>query len=194
MPTLGLSLRSSVHAVQLGSPLCVSAFSILPGSAPEAAAAMRAGTLTARALTQAHLARIAARSAEPALAYGTDEEVGAGYDPQVNQRDLGDDPLAYATILADNRINAVSNELDRNQYGATLRYARPLFESKADLDFFAVWAQPRGDWTVRGRLHYALSDAMRLSLGFDLFRGPRHSFLGNLRANSLWFAEIGYPW
>lgn len=88
----------------------------------------------------------------------------------------------------------ISNELDRNQYGATLRYARPLFESKADLDFFAVWAQPRGDWTVRGRLHYALSDAMRLSLGFDLFRGPRHSFLGNLRANSLWFAEIGYPW
>jgi phosphate uptake regulator len=24
-----------------------------------------------------------------------------------------DDPLAYATVLADNRINAVSNELDR---------------------------------------------------------------------------------
>ena len=88
----------------------------------------------------------------------------------------------------------ISNELDRNQYGATVRYAGPLFESKADLDLFAVWAQPRGDWTVRGRLHYALSDAMRLSLGFDLFRGPRHSFLGNLRANSLWFAEIGYPW
>ncbi|MCX7272374.1 MAG: zinc-dependent metalloprotease [Burkholderiales bacterium] len=45
----------------------------------------------------AELARIAGRSGEPALAYGTDEEVSAGYDPQVNQRDLGDDPLAFAT-------------------------------------------------------------------------------------------------
>jgi len=43
------------------------------------------------------LARIAARAGEPALAYGTDEETSAGYDPQVNQRDLGDDPLAFAS-------------------------------------------------------------------------------------------------
>ncbi|HPU51666.1 MAG TPA: zinc-dependent metalloprotease, partial [Burkholderiaceae bacterium] len=41
--------------------------------------------------------RIAARASEPALAYGTDEETSAGYDPQVNQRDLGDDPLAFAS-------------------------------------------------------------------------------------------------
>lgn len=88
----------------------------------------------------------------------------------------------------------ISNELDRTQYGVTLRYARPLFDSRADLDLFAVWAQPRGDWMLRGRLNYALSDAARLSVGFDLFRGPRQSFLGNLRANSLLFAEVGYSW
>ena len=42
------------------------------------------------------LAGIAARSErEPALAYATDEDLGA-YDPMVNQRDQGDDPLAYA--------------------------------------------------------------------------------------------------
>ncbi len=43
------------------------------------------------------LARVAGRAGEPGLAYGTDEEAAAGYDPQVNQRDLGDDPLAYAS-------------------------------------------------------------------------------------------------
>ena len=42
------------------------------------------------------LARIAGRAGEPGLAYGTDEEVAAGYDPAVAQRDLGDDPLAWA--------------------------------------------------------------------------------------------------
>ncbi|PTT77894.1 metallopeptidase [Pelomonas sp. HMWF004] len=47
------------------------------------------------------LARIAARSTEPALAYGDDFDQGVGgpydgFDPRTNARDLGDDPLAYA--------------------------------------------------------------------------------------------------
>jgi len=49
----------------------------------------------------AELARIAARSTEPKLAYGDDLDQGVGgpydgFDPRTNQRDLGDDPLAYA--------------------------------------------------------------------------------------------------
>lgn len=49
----------------------------------------------------AELARIAARSTEPQLAYGDDYDQGVGgpydgFDPRTNQRDLGDDPLAYA--------------------------------------------------------------------------------------------------
>ena len=45
------------------------------------------------------LARIAARSSEPLLAYATDEEVegdGDGMDPTVNHRDIGADPLEFA--------------------------------------------------------------------------------------------------
>lgn len=49
----------------------------------------------------AELAKIAARSTEPKLAYGDDFDQGVGgpydgFDPRTNQRDLGDDPLAYA--------------------------------------------------------------------------------------------------
>lgn len=45
----------------------------------------------------AGLAALAARAqTDPALAYATDEDVIAANDPQVNQRDLGNDPLAYA--------------------------------------------------------------------------------------------------
>ena len=43
--------------------------------------------------------KIAARSSEPLLAYGTDEEIFGdldGMDPQVNQRDVGSDPLEFA--------------------------------------------------------------------------------------------------
>lgn len=45
---------------------------------------------------RAELQALAARSErEPALAYGTDEDLG-NYDPLINQRDMGNDPLAFA--------------------------------------------------------------------------------------------------
>ena len=49
---------------------------------------------------KAELARIAARSTEPALAYADDADAGGyggydGFDPLANRFDLGDDPLAY---------------------------------------------------------------------------------------------------
>jgi hypothetical protein len=54
------------------------------------------------------LAKIAARSSEPMLAFATDEEVGFedAADPEVNQRDLGSDPLGFAR-----RRMALSREL-----------------------------------------------------------------------------------
>lgn len=44
----------------------------------------------------AELARIAARSAEPELAFATDEDNGLGIDPEALQFDLGSDPIAFA--------------------------------------------------------------------------------------------------
>ena len=49
----------------------------------------------AREQEAAELARIAARSNEPGLAFATDEDVGVAFDPYVNQGDLGSDPLAW---------------------------------------------------------------------------------------------------
>lgn len=42
------------------------------------------------------LKKIASRSAEPGLAYSSDEELYSANDPYVNQYDLGSDPLDYA--------------------------------------------------------------------------------------------------
>ncbi len=56
----------------------------------------------------AELARIAARSSEPQLAFATDDELRAAdaADPEVNARDLGADPLGFAK-----RRMALSREL-----------------------------------------------------------------------------------
>src|SRR5438046_10249905 len=56
----------------------------------------------AHAQEKEELAKIAGRSGEPQLAFGNDIDAGfggsaEGMDPQVNRRDLGSDPLDYAT-------------------------------------------------------------------------------------------------
>jgi Met-zincin/Domain of unknown function (DUF5117) len=45
---------------------------------------------------KAELQKIAARSADPMLAYATDEDNSLGYDPEALIFDLGDDPVAFA--------------------------------------------------------------------------------------------------
>jgi hypothetical protein len=59
---------------------------------------------------QAELTRIAARSNEPLLAYGTDEDQALGLDPETLMMDLGADPLAFAA-----KRLAIARELFRRQ-------------------------------------------------------------------------------
>jgi hypothetical protein len=62
------------------------------------------------------LARIAARSSEPQLAFGTDEDVFLGIDPDALQFDLGNDPIAFAR----SRL-AIAQDLIRRQETRTLK-------------------------------------------------------------------------
>ena len=62
------------------------------------------------------LSRIAARSAEPLLAYGTDEDNSLGIDPESLQMDLGSDVLAFAR----KRV-AIARELLQRQETRTLK-------------------------------------------------------------------------
>ncbi len=65
---------------------------------------------------RAALARIAGRSAEPLLAYGSDEDNYIGVDPESLQFDLGGDVIAFAK----KRI-AIAQELLKRQETRTLR-------------------------------------------------------------------------
>jgi hypothetical protein len=71
------------------------------------------------------LKAIAARSAEPGLAYGTDEDNLLGLDPESLQFDLGADPLAFAqrrfAIAADAFARQARRELPPDQDYAILR-------------------------------------------------------------------------
>ncbi len=64
----------------------------------------------------AELQRIAARSAEPQLAYGTDEDNSLGIDPESLLMDLGDDPVAFARQRLD-----IARDLIQRQSSRALR-------------------------------------------------------------------------
>ncbi len=73
----------------------------------------------------AELKRIAARSGEPGLAYGTDEDQYLGIDPETLFFDLGDDPVAFAglrlRIARDLMARQETRTLDPQQDYAVLR-------------------------------------------------------------------------
>ena len=76
---------------------------------------------------KAELAKIAARSAEPLLAYGTDEDNFLGVDPESLQFDLGNDAVAFAKkrvgIARDMLARQESRTLGADQDYSVLRRA-----------------------------------------------------------------------
>ncbi len=86
---------------------------------------------------RAELQRIAARSSEPLLAYGTDEDNAFGIDPETIQLDLGSDPVAFAS--------------------KRLEIARDLFRRQETRAL-----SPQRDYAVlRRSLAYAIADVTR---------------------------------
>ena len=73
----------------------------------------------------AELLRIAARSNDPLLAFGTDEDAAFGIDPETIQLDLGADPIAYAAkrleIARDLFLRQERRELKPEESYAVLR-------------------------------------------------------------------------
>ena len=88
---------------------------------------------------KAELQRIAARSSEPQLAYGTDEDNFLGIDPESLHFDLGNDPVAFAKKRFD-----IARDLIRRQESRELK--------------------PNEDYSVlRRSVGFALRDAARAS-------------------------------
>jgi len=74
------------------------------------------------------LAKIAARSAEPALIYGTDEDLMGTNDPLTNQWDLGGDPLKFAMDRAKLSLDLIPGLAERvTEKGEGYQRARVAF-------------------------------------------------------------------
>ncbi|MEK6748415.1 MAG: hypothetical protein AABY83_04330 [Pseudomonadota bacterium] len=95
--------------------------------------------------------------------------------------------LAKAGALA-------NNQFDRRQNGATLRlHNRWLNDTLAvELSFMEWWSHR--DYVVKPKMSYAWSDHLKTSVGADIYRGSRDSFLGKLRELSVGYAELQWSY
>ncbi len=84
----------------------------------------------AAAEEKAELARIAARSSEPELAFGTDEDNFLGIDPDALQYDLGSDAIAFAR-----KRLAIARDLFKRQESRTLPPDEDYATLRRSLDF-----------------------------------------------------------
>jgi len=97
------------------------------------------------------------------------------------------DPQALANPIARGVAQldaAVTNQLDRDQHGATVRLARSWLSETLDFELASIVYFTRGDAAIRPRLGYRINDNLRLSLGADLFVGPSLSYFGRVRSLS----------
>ncbi len=79
---------------------------------------------------KAELQRIAARSSEPLLAFGTDEDTYFGLDPETIQLDLGNDPVAFAA-----KRLAIARDLFKRQETRALSPQRDYAVLRRSLSF-----------------------------------------------------------
>ena len=84
----------------------------------------------------------------------------------------------------------MSNQRDRNEHGLTVRISRRWLNDTLEAELVGVVSLTRGDHAWRPKIIYALTDALKLTAGADLFRGGRDTYYGRLRANSLVYAEL----
>lgn len=111
-----------------------------PG-APGASAGAAMNIPTPPAGESEMLCQIAGRSAEPLLAYATDEDTFGGPDPRVNRFDCGADPIDWARTrieLVDKRLANIMDWAVKDKeswYHLRQAYQRLVFERVSAIDF-----------------------------------------------------------
>jgi len=68
------------------------------------------------------------------------------------------------------------------------RWLNDTWEGEVSL----VKSYPRGDYVVRPKLTHRVSDAWKVLLGADVFRGAEPSFFGQLRKNTAVYVSIEF--
>ena len=100
-------------------------------------------------------------------------------------------PAPGPRLLAE-KAALLNNQLTRTQHGASLRLAYTALNDTLTLELTAVGYFTDGSAALRPKATYALTDAVKLIAGVDLFFGEDDSFFGQLQENRTAYVEMRY--
>lgn len=99
------------------------------------------------------------------------------------------DPLLRAVAV---QSALVANQRHRLEHGVSFRISDRWLNDTLSAELVSVVSLTRGDSAWQGKVAYAVDDHLRLTVGFDLFRGGEDTYYGRLRRNSTAFVQLRY--
>ena len=96
------------------------------------------------------------------------------------------DPVRRQVAIEQALIN---DQLDEVKHAIAVRVARAFLDDTLKAEVSAIYSPTRGDYAVRPKLAYAVTDHLKLTAGADIIRGPSQSFFGRLRDTSTAYLE-----
>jgi hypothetical protein len=100
-------------------------------------------------------------------------------------------PAARAVAIEQATINS---QLDQVQESISLRINKKWLNETLETEVASVFGIVRGDYAVRPKAKYAITDRLRATVGGDIFRGPTPSFFGRIRDNSTAYVELRWDY
>jgi hypothetical protein len=96
------------------------------------------------------------------------------------------DPIRRQVAIEQALIN---DQLDQVKHAFAVRLARSWLDETLKAEVSAIVSPTRGDYAVRPKLAYAVTDHLKLIAGADFIGGPTRSFFGRLRDTSTAYVE-----
>ncbi len=99
------------------------------------------------------------------------------------------DPATRALAVQEAQL---TQQLDQFQHGLSNRVGYKWLHETLEADLSSLLWLDEGDFLLRPKLIYALTDHWKATLGAELYRGPAEGVFGRLKQNSTGFAALRY--
>jgi hypothetical protein len=100
--------------------------------------------------------------------------------------------LVSPLVTIANGNSLIFNQFDSRQDGITVRLSEKWLNDTLQAEITGACLFNHGDYVIRPKVQYAISDRWKAALLADFYRGPHDSFFGGFRKNSLAYLEIRY--
>jgi hypothetical protein len=90
------------------------------------------------------------------------------------------------------QLNQLSRQQYSNDYALSLRPSYKIWNETLEMEIAYFFWLRKGDYVLRPKVTYALTDQFKTMIGGELYSGPSDSFFGSLRNTSAVFGELRF--